>query len=87
MGRGYARRLRQIAKKDLGECRGLLPSSWAISGVRHGRGIQRTLYGELRNSYRKKGHQPVILAGSHTSDFAAVRRAQSLAGGEDEAEV
>jgi hypothetical protein len=35
----------------------------------------------------KKGHQAVILAGPHTSDFAAVRRAQALADTEDEVEV
>jgi hypothetical protein len=35
----------------------------------------------------KKGHHPVILAGPHTSDFAAVRRAQSLADKDDEVEV
>ncbi len=35
----------------------------------------------------KSGHQPVILAGPHTSDFAAVRRAQSLAQQDDEVEV
>ena len=35
----------------------------------------------------KKGHQPVILAGPHTSDFAAVRRAKSLADENDEVEV
>jgi hypothetical protein len=35
----------------------------------------------------KKGRQPVILAGPHTSDFAAVRRAQSLADRDDEVEV
>jgi hypothetical protein len=35
----------------------------------------------------RKGHQPVIIAGPHTSDFAAVRRAQSLANEDDEVEV
>jgi hypothetical protein len=35
----------------------------------------------------KKGHHPVILAGPYTSDFAAVRRAQSLADKDDEVEV
>jgi hypothetical protein len=35
----------------------------------------------------KKGHQPVIVAGPHASDFAAIRRAQSLAGKDDEVEV
>ncbi len=35
----------------------------------------------------KKGHHPVILAGPHSSDFAAVRRAQSLADKDDEVEV
>ena len=35
----------------------------------------------------KKGGHPVILAGPHTSDFAAVRRAQSLADKDDEVEV
>ena len=35
----------------------------------------------------KKGHQPVIIAGPYTSDFAAVRRAQALARQEDEVEV
>lgn len=35
----------------------------------------------------KSGRQPVILAGPHISDFAAVRRAQSLAKQDDEVEV
>lgn len=35
----------------------------------------------------KKGHHPVIFASPHTSDFAAVRRAQALADEEDEVEV
>jgi hypothetical protein len=35
----------------------------------------------------KKGRQPMILAGPHASDFAAVRRAQSLANQDDEVEV
>jgi hypothetical protein len=35
----------------------------------------------------KKGQHPVILAGLHSSDFAAVRRAQSLADKDDEVEV
>ncbi len=35
----------------------------------------------------KKGHRPVIIAGPHASDFAAVRRAQALAMQEDEVEV
>jgi hypothetical protein len=35
----------------------------------------------------KKGHKPVILAGHHISDFAAVRRAQALAKHDAEVEV
>lgn len=35
----------------------------------------------------KKGHHPVILVSPHTSDFAAVRRAQALADKDDEVEV
>jgi hypothetical protein len=35
----------------------------------------------------KKGHRLVVLAGPHTSDLAAVRRAQSLADKDDEVEV
>lgn len=35
----------------------------------------------------RKGRQPIIFAGPHTSDFAAVRKARSLAGEEDEIEV
>ena len=35
----------------------------------------------------KPGHQPVIINGPYTSDFAAVRRAQNLATKDDEIEV
>lgn len=35
----------------------------------------------------KKGHRPVILAGPHASDFAAIRRARALAQQDDEVEV
>ena len=35
----------------------------------------------------KSGHQPVIVAGAHASDYAAVRRAQSLADKGDDVEV
>ena len=45
------------------------------------------LHGKLQNPYRKKGNHPVILAGPYASDFAAVRRAQSLADKDDEVEV
>ncbi len=35
----------------------------------------------------KKGRHPVIIAVAHASDYAAVRRAQSLADQDDEVEV